>query len=89
MRHVLAFFNAPFFFFLVVLVFAVIHDPADRRLGRRRDLDEIEVVLFRQVERAAQDHNAQLFGIGPDHADLRSPDTVIDADEFSDNPPPV
>src|SRR3990172_7805236 len=62
---------------LLVLVLAVIHDPAHRRLGRRGDLDQVENRLLRPLQRVTHTHHAQLLAVGADHTDLLCADPVV------------
>jgi hypothetical protein len=45
----------------LVLELAVIHQTADRRLGLRRDLDEIDSGFLGHRERLSRGHNAKRF----------------------------
>ena len=62
----------------LVLVLAVVHDPADRRVGHGGHLDEVEVLLPGEGERLRQGLDADLGSVGADQADLPSPDPVVD-----------
>src|SRR3954454_13007948 len=61
-----------------VLVLAVVHDPAHRRIGLRRDLDEIQIERPSLVQRVAGIDHADLLAVRPDEADLWRPDPVFD-----------
>ena len=65
-------------FCLFKTVFAVIHDAADRRRGRRRDLDQIEFLLIGQPLGFTRGHHAELFALGADQANLIVPDLFVD-----------
>jgi hypothetical protein len=63
---------------LLVLVPAVVHDPAHRRIGVRGDLDEIELLLTGDRERLRQRLDPELLSPGPDEQDLAGPYPVVD-----------
>src|SRR5262245_42198890 len=63
---------------LLVLVLAVIHDPADRREGARRDLDEVEPLLLGESQGVVRRHDAELLFL-EDDPDLRDANAVVDA----------
>src|SRR5204863_8529356 len=66
--------------FLLELVLPIIHDLADRRVGSRRDLDEIEVLLSRHVLRLLERDDADLAAVGADEAYFRdASDQVVDS----------
>src|SRR5688572_28003830 len=59
---------------LLVLVLAEVHDPANRRHRRRRDLDEVEPLLAGDGERLRRRHDAELLAGVVDDADFANPD---------------
>jgi hypothetical protein len=61
-----------------VLELAVVHDPADRRVGHRGHLDEVEIVLPGEGKGLRQRLDADLRSIRADEADLPSSDPVVD-----------
>ncbi len=61
-----------------VLELAVVHDPADRRVGHGGHLDEVEVELPGDGECLRQGLDAELRSVGADEADLPSSDPVVD-----------
>jgi hypothetical protein len=63
---------------LLVLVPAVVHDPAHRRIGVRSDLDEIELFLTGGRERLRERLDAELLSPGADEEDLAGPNPVVD-----------
>ena len=63
----------------LVLEFAVIHQTSDGRLSIWRDLNEINVVLFCQIERFGGSYDPQLFSINANETYLRDTDFTIDA----------
>src|SRR6185295_11238322 len=56
---------------------AVVHDAHDRRLRRRRDLDQVELRGVRHLERVIPAHYAGLAAFGIDHAQLGRGDFLI------------
>ena len=50
---------------------AVVHDPADRRVAVRRDFHQVQSGVFGKLERFPVAHDACLFAIRVDYADLR------------------
>jgi hypothetical protein len=73
-------FLAGFGFALLGFVFelAEIHDLADRRLGVRRNLDQIETGFFGHCHCAGGGHHTDIFAISPDETDFRGTDAFID-----------
>ena len=65
---------------LLILEFAVIHDPADRRNGCRRNLDQVQLLAFRQRQVLREAEESQLFTFGTDYPDFFRPDGLIDVD---------
>jgi hypothetical protein len=65
---------------LLVDVPAVVHDPADRRVGVGRDLDQIELLLAGPGQRLGQGADPQLLAVGADEEDLAGSDAVVDPD---------
>lgn len=64
---------------LVVLEFAVIDDPADRRIGSGGDQNQVETLLLGHAERLPGTHDANLFAVGRDEANFAEPqDSLID-----------
>ena len=64
--------------FLVVLVLAVIHDPANWWSFIRRDFNEVEFFRLSFRERFLSWNDAQLFTVRRNDADGRDTDLVID-----------
>ena len=64
---------------LVQLVqeFPVIHDPADRRLGLGRDLDEVQAVLAGKREGLGRGHDAEQFFVLVDHPEFAGMDHLV------------
>src|SRR5690606_3637528 len=69
-------------FALLVFELPVIHDPADRGLGVRGDLDEIEIVAGCDVQSFLGGENAELIALRIDHPDAPAPDLMIDPRTF-------
>ena len=61
-----------------VLELAVIHDPANRRLGRRRDLDQIEFRRLGSCPCVREGNNSELLTFFTDQADFGSGDFRVD-----------
>jgi hypothetical protein len=64
---------------LLVLVLRVVEHAADRRLGLRRDLDEVEVLALRVAERLLRLHDPDLRARLVDEAHLGNADALVDA----------
>src|SRR5690606_18794306 len=58
---------------------AVIHDPADRRIGVRLDLDQVEPFFLRLLQGLVPRKDANHFAIGTDHAHARYADVLVPA----------
>lgn len=63
----------------LILEFAEIHDLADRWIGVRGNLDQVQTSLIRHVHGAGGRNNADVFTVGPNQANFRRADIVIDA----------
>jgi len=63
----------------LVLELAVVHDPADRRLGGRRDLDQIDTGFFSHLQRGTYIDDAQLFTFCTLETNLRNRDFFVEA----------
>jgi hypothetical protein len=61
-----------------VLELAEIHDPADRGLGHRRDLDQIELGCIRLGDRFRQGDDSELLAVDTDQAYFRGVDFAVD-----------
>ena len=85
----LLFLRGPFLFFVLVEELAIVHDLADWRLCRWRDLYKVEPAFFCQFQRLEWRHDAQLPSLIIDHAHLARADAVIHSDKsFIDAGPP-
>src|SRR6185503_5103261 len=62
---------------LLVLILAEIHDAADRRHRRRRDLDQVEPLLLGDGESLRRRHDAELCARIVDHSDFTDPDAFV------------
>src|SRR5262249_18748210 len=71
---------------LLVAVLAVVHDPRDRRIGLSRDLDEVEVLAVRVVERLLDRLHSELAALFVDETDLRRADVLVDPAVWDDWP---
>jgi hypothetical protein len=63
---------------LAVLVFPVIHDAANGRRRRRRDLDQVEIGFLGQLVGCSQAQYADLLAVGPNQPDFRRGDLAVD-----------
>src|SRR5688500_5231650 len=77
--HPLVFLGLARSLLLLVLVLAEIHDPADRRLGGRRDLDQVEPLLTRDGHRLRRRHDAELLSGLVNHTDFTDTDALVGA----------
>ena len=69
--------------FLSLLLFlitelAVVHQAADRRLGVRRDLNEVNVGVLSHTQGFRSADNADLGAIDAGQSDLRNSDLTVD-----------
>jgi hypothetical protein len=65
---------------LLVLVLAVIGYLANRRIGRGRNLHQIQSTFSRQAHGLKRLHDAQLPALFINHPDFASPNALVDAD---------
>ena len=65
-------------FLLFILVLAIIHDSADRRLSLRSNFNQIQMMLGSKLEGTGKWHDAQLLPIDSINADFPSADLFID-----------
>ena len=77
-NHFLVLLGFLFLFLHLEPVFTVIKNFAHRRLGLRRDLDEVKVLVDSHLQCVARAHNAHLRAIRPDQADFFVADLLID-----------
>ena len=63
---------------LLEAVLPVVHDLADRGIGCGRDLDQVQILFCRDVQRRRRGHDAELSAVAPNEADLLIPDVLID-----------
>ena len=75
--HLLVLSRFPGALLLLVLIFPEIHDAADRRHGRRRDLDQVEPLLLRDRQGLRRRHDAELRARVVDHPDLADADAFV------------
>ena len=62
---------------LLILELAVIHNLTNRRLGRRRNLNQIHPRFLRKFHRFSGRHNAKLFSVCTDHPYFSVSDLLI------------
>ncbi len=74
----LVFLGFVLFFVLFVKKLSIIHDPADRGVGLRGDLDEVEAPLAGQIQGLRDGHDTHLFFLFIDHSNLFGPNHFID-----------
>jgi hypothetical protein len=67
--------------FLLVEKAAVVLNAADRGNGVRRNLDQIEPALARDLESFKGGQDAHLFAVFVDHADFAGANAIVDADK--------
>src|SRR5690606_17848576 len=72
----------------LVLVLAVVHDLADGGPRRRRDLDQVETLLFRLGEGDLRRHDPELRAIGGDQAHFTCADAPVRPCVPNESPPP-
>ena len=78
--HLLLLLGLGLFLLLLEDVLPVVHDLADRRVGGRGDLDQIEILFAGHVLRLLQRDDADLGTLGVDQPDFRdAADHVVDA----------
>ena len=63
---------------LVILVLAIVHDAADRRLGIRCNLHQVIPLLFSDIQGALDREDPQLLALDADEADLVGPDLIVE-----------
>src|SRR5436190_15221637 len=76
--HLLVLLGLPAPLLLLVLELAEVHDAADRRHRRRRDLDEVESFLPCDGQGLRRRHDAELLAGVVDDADFADPDALVD-----------
>jgi len=79
----LALFCILFFFALFIFEFAVIHDPANRWIGSRRDFDQIQLPFAGSVQGFSSAHDTDLCPVEVDKPDFGYADFVIDASKIA------
>ena len=67
------------FFTPFITEFAVIHDPANRRFGGRRNLHEIQTRIFGDTKSLADRDYPKLLALLVNNSYLFDPDLIIDA----------
>jgi hypothetical protein len=66
-------------FLLRVAVLVEVGDAAHGRIGRRRDLDQVQPAALRNFDSLAQRQDSDLAAVGVDYTDLLRANQVIDA----------
>src|SRR5262249_14538182 len=77
--HVLVSTRLALFSALLIPELAVIHDPAHRRDGIRRDFDEVEAPRPFHLQRFTSGDDADLLPFLVDESDLADPNAFVDA----------
>ena len=72
---------------LLVLVFPVVDDLADRRVHLAGDFDEVEAEGDRFGQRLAGTHHAELLAGGEDNTDFRGADSIVDPRHIAETTP--
>jgi hypothetical protein len=70
-----------FALFLLVKIFAVIHDAANGRLRCGRNFHQIQGFFAGDLERIEGSHNSQLVAFIVDHANFADANTLVGADK--------
>ena len=77
------------FFVHLIEVLTVIHDPANRRSCRRRNLYQVKAPFFGNLQCLLRGHDSELFVFGSDDAHFSSPDSLVDPYVFVDGLDPL
>ena len=77
----LVFLRRPFFLFLFIQKFAVIHNSANWGYSSRRDLYQVKILLASLSGRILRCHDAELFTVWADHAYFARADALIHANK--------
>jgi hypothetical protein len=78
-RDVLILFGVSGSLVLLELELPHIGNPADRRIRRRRDFDQIQSGFFSPTDRLLEWHDTDLLSVGIDNAHLGNPNLTIGA----------
>lgn len=76
-------FGLALFLGLLILVLAIVHDPADRRHGLCADLDKIEARFFAHGQSFGGWDHPDVFAVLADETDLSFPDPLVDSSGLS------
>ena len=79
LNHLLTSLHFLSFLLLLIAELAVIHQAANRRLGVRRDLNEIHVVVSSHPKRFGSRNNTDLSAVNARQSNLRYPNLTIDS----------
>ena len=77
------------FWGLLVLVLRVVQDAADRRLGLRRDFDQVEVAILRHLQRLVDREDPDLRAIVTDDPHFGYTNPLVDPSGVPLRHPPV
>src|SRR5215469_17503653 len=87
--RLLVLFGLALFLLLLIEVFPIIHDAANRRLRCGGNLYKVEVTFAGHLERFVRRQDADLLAFIVDHADFACPNTLVCADKsLVDTKPP-
>ena len=64
---------------LLVAVLRVVHDPRDGRIRAGRDLDEVEALAVRELQRLLRREDPDLSAVLVDQADALGTDLLVDS----------
>ena len=67
------------FFLFRILELAVVHEPCNGRLRRRRDFHQIDIRFFREAKGIGQTHDTKRFILDPTQPQFRCSDFTVDA----------
>jgi hypothetical protein len=73
----------------LILILAIVHDPADRRDRRGGYFDQVVSAFLRLTEGVRRRKNAQLLSLRTDHSYFSNPDLTIHTQFGDDKPPPI
>ena len=68
--------------FLFELVFSVVHDPADRRIGLFTHQHQVELALLGYLQSLLPVDHPQLRSVGVDHPQMRIIDALVDVGQL-------
>src|SRR5215469_8956332 len=87
--RLLVLFGLALFLLLLIEIFPIVHDAANRRLRCGGNLYKVEVTFAGHLERFVRRQDADLLAFIVDHADFARPNTLVCADKsLIDTKPP-